>query len=746
MALDGNYSTLNRANSYFSFQEGISSRILVGISAGNYAAGITAGDVIRWDTGSQQYEKSKANTPYTAEVFGIVESYSAGDLYVVVNGSINLNPDKTIIRSFDNTGGNDVFFLSGNNLGFIENVGPTFAGYVIKPIYQVAPHGNFTGIVRNYLGYRTNVSLNTDADVNAEIISFSDDMSRMISYSTISQTFYINTLSYSNNTFTRTTVQSFSKNDVPPVTFLLNNTHDCKVSNNGKDVLIFSKSNNKIYYINLDTGTPILKQTLSLDVVGSVEDKIWACDDELSSMTISSRSLSRTSSVYDTKITSHDASSRILFFKRNMNSLSPYKWRQTHENHAFAFCDSNPREYSGVTQSQPPPGNDSLFLTNVVSRTCDITNHGKNFILSTQSLIEDQQQYSSKITGRYSQRYTGSINGLITKGTTYANYISDISPSGITVAGATYQTSFFGTNFIDPMPQSIDNPTTRKYKCNFGIKNYKITNKNSNYYYEDLSHREPTGMLFYMPYELDTSNPFTNYELVAGITLDINVKELSKLTPRNQNQGYVASIVDVPTYEQNAIFSSVSCMEDFALFSLLYEYINTQTSVKNKKLIIGKLPFYANDNLNTFRYYEPSSSLGKTVPSSGNGFGVIASFYTTSQSPAFYEYSRATNLGGEAYFGSIENPTFSNDVLINSINIDNISYHKIFTSNERFYLCISNKTLIWNYSTSSYNILNTENTNKAKFYSNSNGDFFIINDKILRYDQTQNSFIQQEIL
>lgn len=660
MALDGNYSTLNRANSYFSFQEGISSRILVGISAGNYAAGITAGDVIRWDTTSQQYEKSKANTPYTAEVFGIVESYSAGDLYVVVNGSINLNPDKTIIRSSDNTGGNDVFFLSGNNLGFIENVGPTFAGYVIKPIYQVAPHGNFTGIVRNYLGYRTNVSLNTDPDVFGEIISFSDDMSRMISYSPNSQTFYINTLSYSNNTFTRTTVQSFSKNDVPPVTFLLDNTHDCKVSNNGKDVLIFSKSNNKIYYINLDTGTPILKQTLSLDVVGSVEDKIWACDDELSCMTISTRSLERAPNIYDSRVTSHDVSSKIKYFKRNMNNTSPYKWRQTFEHHAFGYCDSTPREYS----TGGPV--DSLNVTSGVYRTNDIKCHKKHFCLSTICLLDDQIQYNSKITGYFSPRYNN-----INKGATAYSYsvITELNGSGITIESVNSRAIFFGQGItlLEANPTK-DTSIHRSYECGFGFKNYRILTKDNNYYYEDYSHKDNSGIEYFAPQEHGGSSP----PVGSNSRRNTNPYPSSDLITATPGTSIEASV-------------SKTCSTDSFIFCC-YRY-GTQIGVY-------KFPFLSSDQINTFRYFEENNT-GSTVPST-TGYGLILN--TNSLNLIDFNFFATDSV----YFICGSDKTFINGVT--QISTENFNKANFYNTTNGIFFKVFDKIFKYNSTTQNFDL------------------------------------------
>jgi hypothetical protein len=594
MILDGNYSTLNQNTSYYSFEEGRESRILVGISAGNYSAGITAGDVIRWDTVSQQYEKSKANSSTNAEVFGIVESADGSGLNVVIMGSINLVNDKIINRSDD--GVNDIYFLSANNLGFLENIGPTFAGHVIKPIYQVAPHGNFTGVVRNYLGYKTTTGFNTNTDVSAEIISFSDDMTKMISFNPTSKIMYVDTLLYSSDTFDRTNVKSFNLTDVSiaaqvAINYSLN-TDDCKVSNDGKDILIFTKLENKIFYIHInDNDNAELKQTLNVDVVGNPEDKLWACDDELSCMTISTRSLERESNIYDSKVTSHDISSKIKYFKRNMNSSIPYKWKQTFEHHSFGFCDSIPREIVGGTPV------DSLAVTSGIYRTNDIKCHKKHFSLSTICLINDQKNYNSKITGYFSPRYTNLNKGITAYSVTT---VSSISGDLIVLNTPAFMNQIYiGTVFLQNLINNPDKDLSihRSYKCGVGFKNYRILVKDNNYYYEDLSHKDNSGIEYFSPVENGASG----------------LSEIS-YSRNNTNPYPGGSAYDILELPSENIEASISktCSTEQNIFCC-FRYGSTIT--------IFKFPFLSSDGINVFRYFEQDNT-GSTVPST-SGYGKI---------------------------------------------------------------------------------------------------------------------------
>lgn len=140
------------------------SRLTAVVQDGNYASGITGGDVIYWNPlggGGGQYEKSDASSSASAEVFGIVENTTSSgvgvyDLNVVIYGSIILPSSAiyTIAGATGGAGGADVYFLSGASAGKIQVQAPTEIGHVIKPVYQVAPHGSYTGTVVNYIGYR----------------------------------------------------------------------------------------------------------------------------------------------------------------------------------------------------------------------------------------------------------------------------------------------------------------------------------------------------------------------------------------------------------------------------------------------------------------------------------------------------------------------------------------------------------------------------------------------------------------
>ena len=146
------------------------SRLLTSISVSE-APGITIGNVIRYDVASSGYTASKADTLPNSEVFGIVESYSSATnrFSVVLHGSISIDESNlATIPEFPTggSGGNDIYFLSGSTAGLLQNVAPSATSNVIKPIYQRAPHGVFSGSVVNYIGYKLGGNAQAALDTN----------------------------------------------------------------------------------------------------------------------------------------------------------------------------------------------------------------------------------------------------------------------------------------------------------------------------------------------------------------------------------------------------------------------------------------------------------------------------------------------------------------------------------------------------------------------------------------------------
>jgi len=139
-----------------------SSRMVVtldGSGAGNYNVdpSIAAGDCIRYNPNDETYYRSQANLEANAEVFGVVESISGNKYNVVVHGSINYPTSRlSAIPSTEDTF-IDILFLDWTVPGGLtgEVAIPTGSNIaIVKPVIQVAKHGEFNGVVVNYMGYQ----------------------------------------------------------------------------------------------------------------------------------------------------------------------------------------------------------------------------------------------------------------------------------------------------------------------------------------------------------------------------------------------------------------------------------------------------------------------------------------------------------------------------------------------------------------------------------------------------------------
>ena len=684
MSLDNNYSTINKQQKIISIDDSNygTSRIIVNIPNLNYDIGITGGDVIRYDTVGQIYIKSNSNTSANAEVFGIVESVLPDlSLNVVINGSITYPLEKLINRSGTNTGLNDVYFLSSQT-GLIENAGPTFPNYVIKPVYYNSPHGEYTGIVRNYLGYSNNIITQTDTPPDAPdaflVRSFSDNVTKVLLYNGFTKefslrvsTFSIPNLRFNTTEYLKVNIESI---EIPPgedrVNFGIGPNYDAKISNNGDHILLFAKHLNKIYYIINDPNTENLRliQTINLMLSGSPEDKLWATDDELSCMTVSTRSLTREPSPFDTKINSHEICSKIQYFKRNVNSTQAThnRWRKIHENHAFGYCDAKPRELDGTCV-------DSLSVTPGIYRTNDLKCKGKNFGLSTICLINDQINYSSKITGYHSSRYNG-INKSASL--VYLTNVAGITNDIITYSTpSSFTTKFFGSFAFSQQTlqnnPSRDSPSYRSYKCGFGFKNFRILTKSGSYYYEDFSYRDPSGIEYFSAAENSAS--FTSYPAYARI---------------NTNSSDAHSILEAPGTSVEASITKVTPTADSIFCCFRY---GTEVSV-------FKFPFLSHDGLSPFRYFDKNMTSASTVPNTA-GYGLV---YQNTSSPV--------------------------------VNFN------FFATDSVFFICTSTKTFI-----NGTVEVSTVNFDKAEFFYTATNQFFKVDEKIYRFNSSTNSFQETTI-
>jgi|LauGreDrversion4_2_1035121.scaffolds.fasta_scaffold27394_3 hypothetical protein len=149
-----NSSNIRASNTVVSLSSDNGNRIIIQLDNSVIGSpGFSAGDAIHYSGICGCYKRSRADDPATAEVFGVVESLDiSGIANVVLYGSIGLTG--YIDMSDGGSGGHDVYFLSGLTAGKLQSLAPNTQDHIVKAVYQKAPHGNFTGAVMNYIGYK----------------------------------------------------------------------------------------------------------------------------------------------------------------------------------------------------------------------------------------------------------------------------------------------------------------------------------------------------------------------------------------------------------------------------------------------------------------------------------------------------------------------------------------------------------------------------------------------------------------
>lgn len=756
MSLNINRSTIDKLKKIYSYNENLNSRTISKIPVEKYDTGLTVGNVIRYDTVAQKFIKSQANTSTNSEVFGIVESINEDNsLNVVTNGSITLDTSKLINTSVPNTGNNDIYFLSTAVAGYMTNFATTESDTIVKPIYYNAPHGEYTGLVRNYIGYKTK-SASGEQSSFFTLNTISQDFTKALFIDTVTFKIQISNISFTGGSINLTYFNLFSFTNLPyetseqlDINFLSN--YEIVISNNGRDILIFAKTLNKIYYINIDSNNQAkLKHIIYLNIVGSPEDKIWAVDDEITSITVSSRSLTRSNDpVYDFKNSTFDVSSKISYYRRTVNNKNnKFKWRKVYENYAHGHIRTVPRPYISNFNT-----NGSIETMFGAFRISDLKVNGKYFTYTTKARIEDQKLYKSCLNGFNNQRYTGNaqIANLLSAAKTYLYY-----GSPTTIPTEQQYRHIFFTDFnqyfyyenpsLNLFPSNIlTNINSYKFKCSPGVKNYEIVSKNNDgKYFFDLSCVHSSGLKYFNPI-------FPCRD--SSITYPTSILELRKLLNGlrdfNTNFSYFQSTVpQVPTYEQDVLESKTAIATSFFITAFLYQFKRVSDGVTNNQLVIIKYPKKSYDGQSVFKYFEYSNTVGDLIPST-TGHGLVSAF--RSNSP-FAEVSNqyVSNTTNEAvvfptFFGSRENPTFTGEITLTTPNINQLTFFELFTSDNYYYICTSNYIFIWEYSTSTYKILFVDNFHQSKFYFNVNGDFFIKDSIAYKYTFSSNTLTDIEL-
>jgi hypothetical protein len=717
MALDKNNSTIRKQTKIFSIDDSTKfyARIMVKISQNLIDSSITVGDVIRYDTVSRHYVRSFADTSTNSEVFGIVESIDEdGSANIVTNGSININSSKLINISGANSGGNDVYFLSGITSGKLQNCGSTFPGHIVKPLYQIAPHGDYTGVFRNYLGYPNQSGTQELLDENF-IVAFNTPITRALIFNPAKQTFSVKqaTFSSSASTFTFTllyesSIFNIQTENLDIVDFLYNENYDAKISDDGRHILIFAKLTNKVYYIYIDpndSNTFKLKSIINVNLPGTPEDKIWDADHEIGSFVVSTRAVNVNPSSNDVRHLSPSVSSKIKYYKRNISTSNPFKWKKIHENHAFGFNKDNKSDSLDLPTAVT---SDSVLYTSGVYRTNDIRCRRKNYTMSSIALKEDQVSYKSRESTLQLPRYS-SIN-------LPSDVLTNINLIGLTGSILTTSNSALDEIYIRNYSEQ-----NRSYALNGHNKSFLINYRDGNdEYHEDHSFRSMYGFLptrhVYGPvipagigltaFSSPTGGNETNYlnfvrfgPMIGGVYTEI-----------------IAPVENISSSSYTTSLTSSPSSDDICVVAKLYNFYQTN----EKRLIVYKYPFYANITNTVCDYF---------------------SWFPTVSPPGLRPLAINATSGKEIY-GYLKHFKTTDITELNSMN-----HIKIFGDTIRSFIFTTSYVIVLLQSDSSFIKINlNQDFTKSKHFYTTLNNFFMLNSKIYRYNSTSQSFDLQQTI
>jgi len=139
----------------------VGSRLAITITQDSH--GFKLGSAIRWNSGvdgtAAEYRLAQADTPYNAEVVGIVSDVlSTNSFELTMGGTVTINElfeVGGVIEGGEGITQDDVYFLSGLTAGYMTPTRPSTPGWVAKPVITRLAEdasGNIFGLVTNYVG------------------------------------------------------------------------------------------------------------------------------------------------------------------------------------------------------------------------------------------------------------------------------------------------------------------------------------------------------------------------------------------------------------------------------------------------------------------------------------------------------------------------------------------------------------------------------------------------------------------
>ena len=515
------------------------------------------------------------------------------------------------------------------------------------------------------------------------------------------------------------------------------------ISNDGTYAIASCPSSKSVYLFNVTSNT--LLQTITEDQpnFGSV----ISVDQDFYGMAVSSTDLYKTSSTYDTRVSSIDASTRVYYYERNYDSSAAQKFKLVHSNNAYALMRKKGLERLndlGIAAGVHNAADN--FVDTGVYGVSDLVCKGYNFAQASIANKQNQITYRTSSYNYDSPRYLS-----LTK----YPALSSLTPKTIQT------TILYGTgpSLSPALATDAESGLTFQMLSLPSVKQFSIVRQSGATYYKDKSYYLPNAPAPIVGFKSSSYNisytngvTYFNQNIVGTYAEKTFIRGNLQLTSSPSSSTYLT-----PVIEEETLLTKIA-INDTDTYHV--SQVLTQSSIKNIR--IYRFPNTTTEGLNTFHYEDftlANKNAGATANPSYLTAGLVKIIYQGADIPALENtfFTRASltsdqqnKLGCVASKPYLANPAncplaefaYPSDV----DGIVNGTLQKVYVSPSFLFLCFDTKTLVIYIQTSvSYKPLIVQTTlNTALGYYNfsydsSGSSWFTSGNKIYLFNPTTNT-------
>ena len=571
---------------------------------------------------------------------------------------------------------------------------------------------------------------------------FSDNATKLACYDSSANNVIVYSAAYTTSPLnvTLTQLNTLSLGSIP---FSSETYRKLFISNDGTYAIAACPSSKSVYLFNVTSNT--LLQTITEDQpnFGSV----ISVDQDFYGMAVSSTDLYKSSSTYDTRVSSIDASTRVYYYERNYDSSAAQKFKLVHSNNAYALMRKKGLErLNDLGLSSNVHSAIDNYVDTGVYGISDLACKGYNFAQASIANKQNQITYRTSSYNYDSPRYLS-----------LSKYpaLSSLTPQ----TGQTKIVYGTGPSLSPALATDAQSGITFQMLSLPSVKQFSIIRQSGATYYKDKSYYLPTPPAPIVGYKSSSYNlPYTNgvtyfnQNIVGTYAEKTFIRGNLNLTSSPSSSTYLT-----PAIEEETLLTKIA-INDTDTYHV--SQVLTQSSIKNIR--IYRFPNTTTEGLNTFHYEDftlANKNAGATANPSYLTAGLIKIMYQGADATALENtfFTRAsltsdqqTQLGCVAPKPYLANPAncpladfaYRNDV----DGIVNGTLQKVYASPSFLFLCFDTKTLVFFIRTSiSYKplifqtILNTALGSYNFSYDSGGSSWFTSGNKIYCFNSTTNS-------